>query len=168
MSRRGELLSAAFWAALGSSILVASWRMDRLEHQGISPWSAPGLVTGVVGALMLAFALALAWQVRAAARAPGSDGEAAGESSEASISWRRSAGATVLCVLFAGIALGHGLPFQVEAATFILAFTAIYRWREWRAEGRVARRLAETALIAVAAALSIGWLFESVFLVRLP
>ncbi|MBL8287249.1 MAG: tripartite tricarboxylate transporter TctB family protein [Rubrivivax sp.] len=167
MSRRGELLGAAFWAGLGTAIAIASWRMDRLGHQGISPWSAPGLTPGIVGALMVVFALALAWQARGLPR-QGEPADAAAAAADARATWRRSAGATLLCVLFAGISLGHGLPFQVEAAAFILAFTAVFRWRQWKAEGRVARRLAQTLAVAAAAALAIGWLFESVFLVRLP
>ncbi|MEQ1807890.1 MAG: hypothetical protein ABL900_21115, partial [Burkholderiaceae bacterium] len=62
MSRRAELLNAAVWAVAGGAIVVASWRMNRLDKLSINPWSAPGLTPGVVGGLMVAFALALAWQ----------------------------------------------------------------------------------------------------------
>lgn len=173
MQPRGEWLGVAFWAALGTTVFVAGWRMDRLAHQGIAPWSAPGLLPAVVGALMVAFALVLAlqtWREReegpdrpAAPAAPSEParGDEAG-------SWRGSLLAAVLCVLFAGVALGHGWPFRVEAALFILGFTALFSWRHWRAEGRVARGLAQTAAVAAGAALAISWLFESVFLVRLP
>ncbi|MBL8346674.1 MAG: tripartite tricarboxylate transporter TctB family protein [Rubrivivax sp.] len=166
MSPRGEWLGVAFWAGLGTTIFVASWRMDRLSHQGIAPWSAPGLLPAVVGALMVAFALVLAAQAWHGAEAP-EDADPAPKPAETD-TWRGSALATVLCVLFAGASLGRGWPFQVEAAGFILVFTTLFRWREWRAEGKVARGLAQTAVIAVAAALAISWLFESVFLVRLP
>jgi len=172
MSPRGEWLGVAFWAGLGTSLFVAGWRMDRLSHQGIAPWSAPGLLPAVVGALMVAFALVLAVQAwRDAQRAQGhAHGPGVVEASPPaeSTSWRGSALATVLCVLFAGASLGRGWPFQVEAAGFILVFTTLFRWREWRAEGRVARGLAQTAVIAVVASMAISWLFESVFLVRLP
>jgi hypothetical protein len=162
MSPRGEWIGVAFWAALGSTIFVAGWRMDRLSHQGIAPWSAPGLLPAVVGALMVAFALILALQTWRGTEAPD---EAAAEEPNA---WSGSALATALCVLFAGASLGRGWPFQVEAALFILGFTTLFRWREWRNEGRVARGLAQTAVIAVVASVAIAWLFESVFLVRLP
>lgn len=170
MSPRGEWLGVAFWAGLGTTIFVAGWRMDRLSHQGIAPWSAPGLLPAVVGALMVVFALVLAaqaWQAAEAQQDSPAEGDETPAPAEAD-SWRGSALATVLCVLFAGASLGRGWPFQVEAAGFILVFTTLFRWREWRAEGRVARGLAQTAVIAVAAAMAISWLFESVFLVRLP
>ncbi len=173
MSPRGEWLGVAFWAGLGTTISVAGWRMDRLSHQGIAPWSAPGLLPAVVGMLMVAFALVLAvqaWHGGQEQAQPPAEAGNAGSADQAAgpASWGGSALATVLCVLFAGVSLGRGWPFQVEAAGFILVFTALFRWHEWRAEGRLARGLAQTTVIAVAAAVAISWLFESVFLVRLP
>jgi hypothetical protein len=167
VTRRSEYLNAAFWAALGVIIVVASWRLDRLENLSINPWSAPGLTPGVVGVLMVLLAMALALQVRGRARgetadAPGSvDGTSAG-------GMGRTLLAGALCVLFAGVSLGRGLPFMAEGATFIVLFITVFSWPQWRAEGRVARGLLMTLVIAVAAAAVISWLFESVFLVRLP
>jgi len=181
MAPRGEWLGVAFWAGLGTTLFVASWRMDRLAHQGIAPWSAPGLLPGVVGALMVVFALVLA--VQAWHGETDSDGEAAQRSADPADpaqaadplgGWRGSLLATVLCLAFAGFSLGHGLPFVVEAACFILVFTALFRWAAWRAQGRaegrgaIVRGLAQAAAVAVLAAAAIAWLFESVFLVRLP
>jgi hypothetical protein len=163
MSRRDELLSAALWAVLGAVIVAASWRMDRLEDRGINPWSAPGLTPGLIGLLMIVFALVLGWRARhATAR---DDDDAAAPAAGAA---RRTLIAVVLCVLFAGVTLGHGLPFAAEGAVFIFAFTSVYRWPTWRAEHRTVRGLAQTLVIAVAASTFISWLFESVFLVRLP
>jgi len=69
---------------------------------------------------------------------------------------------------FAGVSLGHGLPFAVEGAAFILLFITVFSWPQWRAEGRVGRSLATAFVTAVASSALISWLFESVFLVRLP
>lgn len=168
MSRhRDELLSAAGWGALGTAIVVASWRMDRLDDRGINPWSAPGLTPGVVGALMIVLAVVLALQSR---RAPAATDAAAPASAPGSApgSLGRTLLALALCVGFAGFALGRGLPFAVEAAAFIFVFTTLFSLPLWRAERRVARGVAQTLAIAVAAAALIAWLFESVFLVRLP
>jgi putative tricarboxylic transport membrane protein len=164
MSRRGELLSAAFWALLGGAVLVASWRMDRLADRGISPLSAPGLTPGVIGALMLLLAASLAWRAmrRSDAAAP-----AAGDADPLPHATSRTLLAGGLCLLFA-LSLGRGAPFAAEAAAFVFLFTSVFSWPTWRAERRVARGLAHTLAIALAAALAISWLFESVFLVRLP
>ncbi len=162
MSRRGELVDAAIWAVLGSGIVIASWRMDRLESLNINPWSAPGLTPGVVGALMILLALALALQTRRVATTdPAQPAPPAG-------SVRRTFTAAVLCVLFAGLTLGRGLPFVVEGAVFVFVFTAIFSWTAWREERRVTRGVAQALVVAVLSCVSIAWLFESVFLVRLP
>jgi len=163
MSRRDEVVNAGVWAALGAVIVVASWRMDRLATMNINPWSVPGLTPGLVGALMIVLALALALQARRAADDPGLD-----EAAPAGGAALRSLAAMALCVLFAGITLGHGLPFVVEGAIFIFAFTAVFSWRTWRDHNRIARGLAQTFAVAVLASAFISWLFESVFLVRLP
>ena len=163
MSRRGELISAAAWAVLGTVVAVASWRMDRLDDRGINPWSAPGLTPGVIGALMIVLALALALQSGRADSDSVPD-----DAAPAAGSPRRALLATALCVGFAGLALGHGLPFVVESAVFIFVFTTLFSLADWRARGRLRRGLLQALAIAVAASAFMAWLFESVFLVRLP
>jgi len=166
MSRRDELRSAGVFAVLGAVMLIASWRMDRLVDRGIDPWSAPGLTPGVVGALIVLLALALAWQARRLPDTP-AEGEAQPQA-QAPDSARRTLAAMALCVLFAGVTLGHGLTFVIEGAIFIFVFTTLFSWAEWQAAGRVARGLLQTLAVAVGASAFISWLFESVFLVRLP
>ena len=97
-TRRDELLGAGVFAALGAVIAVASWRMDRLADRGIEAWSVPGLLPGLVGALMIVLSLVLGWQAR---RQP----VGAAEAAEAPSGLTRAALALLLCVLFAGISL---------------------------------------------------------------
>jgi hypothetical protein len=204
VTARSDRWSAALWAAFGAVVVIASWRLDRLENLHINPWSAPGLTPGVVGLLMILLAAGLAIQSR---RPPtvAAGGGAAGETGAIGVTGvtgvtgmtgvtgvpgvpgmtgvtgvteipeatdegdlSRTLIATLLCVLFAGVSLGHGLPFVVEGAAFILVFVAVFSWKQWRAEGRVGRGLLVTLLIASASSGLISWLFESVFLVRLP
>jgi putative tricarboxylic transport membrane protein len=159
---RGDLTSAGVFAAAGAAILIASLRMDRLTDRGIEAWSVPGLTPGVVGALMIVLALVLGLQ---ALHAPV---QAADDEPALPGAMRRAGLALLLCVVFAGVTLGHGLPFAVEGAVFIFVFTTLFSWSEWQAAWRVARGLAQTLAVAVGASAFISWLFESVFLVRLP
>ncbi len=168
MSRRAEVLSAAVWAAVGGGIVVASWRMDRLENLGINPWSAPGLTPGIVGALIIVFAIVLLWQALRAAEGPDHEPSDHAEAAIAPGSARRTFVAALFCVLFAGVSLGRGLPFAIEGTLFVFVFSAAFSWSTWRAERRIGRGLAETLAVAVIACVFISWLFESVFLVRLP
>jgi hypothetical protein len=141
------------WAVFGAAVLVASWRMDRLASLNINPWSAPGLMPGVLGALMLVFGAALAFRKGAVEQGAGS--------------WHRTLLALVLCGLFAGGLLGHGLPFWLTAAAFL--FVAIFAFRMLEApEAPRARMALSSAATAIVAALVISFLFEDVFLVRLP
>jgi len=185
MARRGDVVTAAVWLGLGAAIVVASWRMDRLRHLDVNPWSVPGLTPGLIGALMVVFALVLGWRALRSPRPPpdaGGDGAGrveveadatpgAGSTNAAAPppgEARRTLIAGTLCLLFAGATLGRGVPFVIEGAVFVFAFTSIFSWRSWRDEGRIARGLAQTLVVSVAAAMLIAWLFESVFLVRLP
>ena len=164
MSRRDDAVSAVAWALLGGVIVIASWRLDRLENLGINAWSVPGLTPGVIGALIVVLALVLGLQSRATT----ADSQTADPPDEAPPSVRRSVIAAALCVAFAGLSLGHGLPFVVEAAAFVFTFITLFSLPAWRAEGRLARGLSMAFAVAVTSAAAIAWLFESVFLVRLP
>ncbi len=83
-------------------------------------------------------------------------------------SWPSTVTALLLCSAFATLSLGRGWHFAVDAALFIFIFTSVFSWRLWRTAGRTASSLARTAAVAVLASGAISWLFESVFLVRLP
>ncbi len=171
------MLVALGWVALGVAIAVGGWRMDRLAQMNIEPWSAPGLVPGVLGVLIAAFGAVLAWRERTAVRAgaalrPGggtSDGDDArvGDGATAGELGRVVA---ILALSFAWVfgALGRGLPFVATSATLVVAWIALLRWRDWRASGSVARGFGTAVAIAAVACTAIAVLFEDVFLVRLP
>jgi putative tricarboxylic transport membrane protein len=73
----------------------------------------------------------------------------------------------LLCFVFAGGLLGHGLPFWLTAAGFL--FASILAFRVLDDKGAPRWRLAlSSAAIAVCAALVISFVFEDLFLVRLP
>jgi len=153
-----DRLFGAGWFAFGAAVLAASWRMDRLEGLHINPWSVPGLLPGLLGALMMLFGAALFL------RGPGAnDGTKA---SGAGRTWM----ALVLCVGFAAGLLGHGLPFWLTAAGFMFVAILSFRWldREAEATGSLGRLALESAAIAIAASVAISLLFQEVFLVRLP
>ena len=153
-----DRLFGAGWFAFGAAVLVASWRMDRLEGLHINPWSVPGLLPGLLGALMILFGAALFL------RGPGAnDGEKA---PGAGRTWL----ALVLCVGFAAGLLGHGLPFWLAAAGFMFVAIVSFRWldREAEAAGSLGRLALESAAIAITASVAISLLFQEVFLVRLP
>jgi hypothetical protein len=164
-SARADLWGGAFWIAFGAAIAVASWRMDRLEKLGVSFFTAPGLVPGILGVLMVACGGVLA--VRALREG------ALGARQRPALLLRpetlRRAGITLLLTLgFAIVLVGHGLPFPVAAAIYLFAQIAVVQYPERKAKKQVGRGLAAATAVAVGAAGVISALFQYVFLVRLP
>lgn len=166
--RRADIALALGWIALGAIVSAAAWRMDRLEHLGIAPGSAPGVLAGVLGVLIVGLGLALLWrELRAPAaaatvgNADAVEGEAGGDG------WGAALGAAALCVFFAAGLLGRGLPFPAITAAFVASFMLVFDPRPWRSRIRLAP-LASTLAIASISAIAVTWLFGEIFLVRLP
>ena len=174
-------IAVAFgWIAFGLAVAIASWRMDRLAHLRISPYSIPGLVPGILGMLMVVFGSVLLARAKAASRAAANGaGASTQDRIDAPPGTRRNRegsmnalAAAVLCVIFAAGFLGRGLPFTATAAGFILIFVMWFNWRESAtgtfATGGLTRSILQAAAVALGAAFIIAWLFADVFLVRLP
>jgi Tripartite tricarboxylate transporter TctB family len=164
-SARADLCGGAFWILLGSAIVVGSWNMDRLERQGVSFYTAPGLVPGILGLLMILCGAVLA--VRALREG------ALGRSQRPPLlleaaTLRRAAVTLLLTLGFALALVGHGLPFPLAAAIFLFFQIAILQYPERKAKNEVGRGLVAAALVAAGAAIVISALFQEIFLVRLP
>jgi hypothetical protein len=159
-SARADLYGGLFWIALGSAIAIASWRMDRLERLGVSFFTAPGLMPGILGVVLILFGAVLA------ARALREDALGSGQRPALLLNretLRRVGLTLLLSVGFAVGLVGHGLPFWAAAAVYLFAQIAVL---EYPQRGRKA--LVRAALIAPLAAGVIALLFQYVFLVRLP
>jgi putative flippase GtrA len=72
----------------------------------------------------------------------------------------------VLCFAFAGGLLGRGLAFWLTSASFM--FAAIFVFRVMDEDASHWRIAASSAGIAIVAALVIRYVFQDLFLVRLP
>ena len=164
-SARADLWGGAFWIALGAAIAIGSWNMDRLERLGVSFYTAPGLMPGILGVLMMLCGTVLA--VRAVRE--GAFGPQQRPARLLEPQTLRRAGVTLVLALGFAIGLvGHGLPFPVAAAIYLFLQIAIVQYPERKARGEVGRGLAVAAVVAVCAAAVISALFQYAFLVRLP
>jgi hypothetical protein len=81
VSPHADFIAAWIWVAFGLAVLIGAWRMDRLESQGATLYTAPGLVPGLLGGVLLLLGLVLACRLdadrpgdRRAARPDGHDG----------------------------------------------------------------------------------------------
>ena len=162
---RADLVSGAVWIVIGIAITIGSWRMDRLESQGVPWFTAPGLVPGIMGAMIVLAALGITLRALARMRRSASDGVAA--AAPETPFTRRAAITIALCLAFAAGAVGR-VPFPIAAATYLFLHIAILQYPERRANGEVARGLLVAAVIAVAVASAVSYIFQEIFLVRLP
>jgi hypothetical protein len=162
-SALADLLWSLVWIVLGAAIVYGSWTMDRLEVMHINPYTAPGLVPGILGgSLVIMGFLLMLRSVRAGAL------QLAGGLPQPQLDLRRLGTAFLLCVGYAAGLVGHGLPFWAATTLFVTASIMIFQWPERRRSGT----LAKGALIAVACgagtAAAVTAVFQEVFLVRLP
>jgi len=162
---RTDFLSALGWMALGIAILIGSIMMDRLEKQGINPYTIPGLLPGLLGIAMTILGALLAarsWRPHLLA----SGAKAAVNRAEQ----MRILLVLGLCLVFGVVLVGHGLPFWLAAAIFVTAAILSLQYQQRKTTGVpfTLRQFATTAAIGLGAGIAITIVFQEIFLVRLP
>lgn len=160
---RADFWSALFFIVLGAAIGVGSWRMDRLETQHINPYTAPGLVPGILGVLIVLFGALIL--VRAL-----QEGAPRAESANAPLfpDLKRTLVVLTLCLAFALGLVGRGLPFWLAAALFLFVAISYLQYPERRARGTLGRGVLFALALSIAASIAVSLIFQQVFLVRLP
>lgn len=166
MSRRpiasADLVGSLVWIVLGAAVFHGAWTMDRLEAQHINPYTAPGLVPGVLGlGLVLLGGILLLRSLRGA-------GSAGGDDAAPPLITPRLLVALALCLTYAIGLVGRGLPFWLSTVLFVFVSIAVFQWSERRARGQIGRGLAVAALCAIGLAVGVTLVFQELFLVRLP
>jgi hypothetical protein len=156
-SARSDLWGGAGWAGFGLLIVAASWRMERFESMGAQLYTMPGFVPGMLGGVVLLLGLVL--MLRGWRR---SLREAAAEPAERLIN-RRIAITLVLTLVYAGLLIGRA-PFWLATALFVAVFVASFAPEEQTAR----RRLAVSVLAGVLTSAVVTFVFQQIFLVRLP
>jgi putative tricarboxylic transport membrane protein len=161
---RADFVSALVLVALGVGTVFESWRMPRLEERGIQPYTVPGLVPGLLGAILVILGVVLLLR---SSREGGwrllGDGE--GGARVAVI--QRVALVLALTFGYAVGLIGH-IPYEIATGLFVFAFIALFEWQAGQAWAPRARRLAAAAFQAILVALVVSVVFERIFLVRLP
>jgi hypothetical protein len=153
-ARRPDAAGGLAWMVLGLALVAGAWRMDRFEQMGATLHTAPGLVPGLYGLLMLALGAALAWRQRAGAAVPAAGREP--------LLNRRVLAMLGLTLGYAVLAVGR-LPFGASTAVFVALFCALYD-----TQSPPLRRALVALAAGVGTAVVVVLVFERVFLVRLP
>ena len=154
------------WTALGCVISVLSWQMDRMEQQGATLHTAPGLWPGIVGALLAALGGVLMLRSWRRAQHIGWDACAADDTDYASLSsFVLAAG---MFFVYALLLVGRGLPFWLGTALFVTMFVFLFEYTQRKAAGTSVRGFVVALTCGVLTALIVTLLFEQLFYVRLP
>jgi hypothetical protein len=165
---RDDFYASIGWMVLGGAILAGSLAMDRLADQDVSIYTVPGLLPGLLGIAITLLGIVLAVRSR---RSGASDLPVAQNNSSAPPGERRQLALVIgLCVAFDTLLVGHGLPFWLAAAIFVMASILILGQRQRKADGEALtwRLAAKAAAIGLSAGIAITWVFQGIFLVRLP
>lgn len=164
-SARADLYGGLVWIALGTAIAIGSWNMDRLERLGVSFFTAPGLVPGVLGLMVVLCGVVMALRALA-------EGALAREQRPPLLltadTLKRVGVTLFLCVGFAVGLVGHGVPFWIAAALYLFAQIAMLQYPERKQRGEIGRGLLVSAVVAIIAAGTVSFVFQEIFLVRLP
>lgn len=157
---RADFITSLVLIALGVATLAESWRMPRFVETGGNPYSAPGLVPGMLGVaialLGLILCLRTVHRMRADAEAPPVEG-----------GWLRSVAALGLCAAYA-IVLVSRVPFWLATFVFVLVFILGFEFADPKMRTSPARRVIAGVTVAAVASAAVSYVFQEVFLVRLP
>ncbi|RJP64358.1 MAG: hypothetical protein C4535_17480 [Comamonadaceae bacterium] len=154
---RSDLWGGAGWTGFGLLIVAASWRMERFESMGAQLYTMPGFVPGMLGGVVLLLGLVL--MLRGWRR---SLREAAAEPAERLIN-RRIAITLVLTLVYAGLLIGRA-PFWLVTGLFVAAFVAAFAPEDQAPR----RRLLVAVATGVLTSAVVTFVFQHIFLVRLP
>ncbi len=158
---KADFVTAIILIAVSLGALVESWRMPRLEHLSINPYTVPGIVPGLLSGVLLLLGMVLL--VRAI-RQGGWRFDAATMTS--------AVGARLVLMLLLTLGYAAGLvgrlPFWLATGLFVFLFVLLFEWRGDRPPAGHLKSGAVALVLAVAVSVGVSALFQHVFLVRLP
>lgn len=156
---RSDLWGGAGWVGFGLLILAESLRMERFESMGAELYTMPGFVPGMMGGVVMLLGLILmlrGWRRRV------EQAQVDGLMAEPLLN-RRIVFTLALTLAYAGVLIGRA-PFWLATALFVAAFVAGFA-----PPGQApARRLLVAAVAGVLTSAVVTYVFQQIFLVRLP
>ena len=163
---RFDLWIAAVFFVIGATAASLAYRMPTFADQKGQIYTAPGLVPGFYGIVIVLLSIWLALRaVRQGALRSGLE-HAEPEAIANPVTYRLAL-AIVLALLFVVGLLGR-MPFWLSSAIFVATFTGIFEWQAGEPWQTRARRLGEAIVLGLVTGVSVALVFEKFFYVRLP
>jgi hypothetical protein len=164
---KADFLTAVVLSVFSIVIIIISIRMPRMEEVGANPYSAPGLVPGLLGGSL--FCLSLILLVRSI-RKNGYKLDLSGQKVTAffqDAAIIRVLLTIIISIIYGAILLGR-IPYMLATFLYVLVFVILFEYqlnRPWREQ---AKMLLLAFLLAILTAGSVAAVFRYLFLVKLP
>lgn len=165
--KKADFVSSIVLMVFGISVTWMSVNMPRLEEKGINPYTAPGVVPGILGIIILFLSLIMFVRTLKHGdflpRFSGNDLK----------SFFRTEGilrlsiALVLCLVYALGLVGH-IPYILATFLFIFSFILCFDLKFDAVEGRKRRIILVALAEALITASVVSAAFQYLFLVDLP
>lgn len=163
---KADFFTSLIMTAFGAAILILSIKMPTMADYNQSIYSAPGIVPGFIGAMLVV--LSVSMLVRSISRQAFSaikeglvtKGVFAQETT------RRIGLTLVLCVAYA-VALGK-LWFPIPTFLFIFLFIFFFEYDFKAKLGPQVKKIVVAAIIALITTAAVDLVFQKLFLVNLP
>ncbi len=161
-----DFITSIVLIAFSLSVIVSSYTMPRLERRGIDPFSAPGVVPGLIGIILLVLALILF--IRSVRHGGYLILPDRSEQKSAHRGAALRVGLTLaLSLIYAIGLLGH-IDYTSGTLLYIFVFIVLFEYRWGEPVSSQLKVLGYALLQALIASLLISIVFRKLFLVDLP
>lgn len=154
-SSRSDLWGGFCWIVVGAFILIESIRMERFDNMGATLYTYPGFVPGVISSVILLLGVVMIFR--------GLKSKVAADADAEPLVNRRFLISLLCMLVFSLILLSHA-HFLVATALFVGTFTFLFA----NEDTPLSKRLISACLNGVISSCVVYFLFQEVFLVRLP
>lgn len=158
-SAKADLVTAAILVVFSAAIIKISLGMPRFEEREISPWTVPGIVPGLVGAILLVLALILLVQAWRRLRVEAPEQVPPGTR-------RRFLLCLGLCGAYA-LSIGWA-PFAPITFAFVFVFCFGFEFLRNDTRRRNLLSAIIAAVLGIGVAVVVFYVFTELFLIRLP
>ena len=161
-----DFITSIVLIAFSLSVIVSSYTMPRLERRGIDPFSAPGVVPGMIGIILLILALILF--VRSVRRGGYLILQPRGEEESVQQGAALRVGMTLVLSLIYAIGLLGYVDYTIGTLLYIFVFIVLFEYRWSKPLSAQLKILGYALLQALIASFLITIVFRKLFLVDLP
>jgi len=161
-----DRLSGLFFAILGFAVAVGAWAMPQFEAQGASIYQSPGLTPGILGLALAICGLILAVRPM---RSDGVEQSYWKTVVGTTVNRNRAIAALALTLTYGAVLFGN-VPYVLATFLFVFAFVAVFEvfLKPEGSTRRTVPSLVAAALLGLITSVGSQYVFQTLFLVRLP